>query len=324
MWLPLTGSGQIRSTLLALLEKLPPLRYPMSTEQEDEFIRGFLLLDPEIRPNWIPVLLQAGNIERDQHRRHTLFGQLRDELERDSDFHLFDEHHRPSNTKHEAFLDVDLAKRILRKRGLFEKVAALAAARPELTRLDTSPTPCSAEMRYPGFPKSLLLEGTVSDEWRIRAMLNLYRSLPTQVSDKVLEPAPGEASLADREQEEEAARPCRSEKGDQLSSHPARTKSRKVPLEDPTMDQPASPAPDCGLTHNTHTSSPAPSRSAKLLSVNEVAERIGKGRSTVYNRLDETHPSYDKDFPQPRRVGPRETLAWLAHEVEAYILSRPA
>ena len=61
------------------------------------------------------------------------------------------------------------------------------------------------------------------------------------------------------------------------------------------------------------TSPPVP---PALLRIGQVTSRVGLSKSTIWKL------SAEREFPQPRRLGPR-SVAWLASEVDAWILSRP-
>lgn len=59
----------------------------------------------------------------------------------------------------------------------------------------------------------------------------------------------------------------------------------------------------------------APSR---ILRIQELKNRIGLGRSTIYDRLDQNSPRYDATFPKPLKIG-MSAVGWLEDEVEAWI-----
>lgn len=316
MWLPYAVRDDIRTQLKRLLKQLPPLRFPLSGDEENDFIKRFLCLPPDLRPRWVPVLLQRGNLQRDQHRRHSLFGQLRKELMRDPDFHPCDARHRPCAAEGEAFLDGELARRILRKRCLLEKVSQLAFAEAAVyERLDAPPPAADALRRYPGFPKSLELNGFVSEEWLIRTFLELK--------------PPSSAQPPAAEEIKQTSTPDTVDNDDMPESTIKDNQISKPKVKDVRLNrlEPPRPlheeAPTPAATIDRHQHRPAANPGEKLLSVGEVAERVGKRRSTVYNRIDESHPSYDPDFPKPKQSGPRQAKSWLASEVDAYILSRP-
>ncbi|MCG9698020.1 AlpA family transcriptional regulator [Shewanella sp. Isolate11] len=53
----------------------------------------------------------------------------------------------------------------------------------------------------------------------------------------------------------------------------------------------------------------------KLLRLNQVMERTGLGRSSIYNYMS------TGEFPKPVKIGPRVS-AWVESEVEDWIMER--
>lgn len=65
---------------------------------------------------------------------------------------------------------------------------------------------------------------------------------------------------------------------------------------------------------------------AVLLRCLEVQQRTGLSRSSVYARMNPTDVAYDSSFPLPVNVsakGGSVSNRWIAHEVDAWIASRP-
>lgn len=70
----------------------------------------------------------------------------------------------------------------------------------------------------------------------------------------------------------------------------------------------------------------ASQRFAVLLRCAEVQQRTGLSRSSVYARMNPTDPAYDSSFPLPVNVSSKGSCVsnrWIAHEVDAWIGSRP-
>ena len=61
----------------------------------------------------------------------------------------------------------------------------------------------------------------------------------------------------------------------------------------------------------------------KLLRLNDVIERTGLSRSTVYNLMDEKHRQYDPTFPRQVALTQR-SVAWFQHELDSWIDARTA
>ena len=65
----------------------------------------------------------------------------------------------------------------------------------------------------------------------------------------------------------------------------------------------------------TQTTSPAPTRPARLLRLSEVEMRCSLKKSAIYAAMAA------KTFPAPVRLGNR-CVAWHEHEIDAWIASR--
>ena len=50
----------------------------------------------------------------------------------------------------------------------------------------------------------------------------------------------------------------------------------------------------------------------------DVIQATGLSRSSIYNRLDSNHRSFDPDFPQPSSYGPR-LVVWKESEIADWI-----
>lgn len=66
--------------------------------------------------------------------------------------------------------------------------------------------------------------------------------------------------------------------------------------------------------------------SQRLLRLPVLIERTGISRSGIYARLNSKSRYFDPSFPRPISLSPsgRGAVAWLAHEVEAWIELRAA
>ncbi|MFM0190114.1 AlpA family phage regulatory protein [Paraburkholderia nemoris] len=65
---------------------------------------------------------------------------------------------------------------------------------------------------------------------------------------------------------------------------------------------------------------------AVLLRCVGVQQRTGLSRSSVYARMNPSEPAYDSSFPLPVNVSAKGGCVsnrWIAHEVDAWIASRP-
>lgn len=64
----------------------------------------------------------------------------------------------------------------------------------------------------------------------------------------------------------------------------------------------------------------------RVLRLKSLIERLGVGRSTVYDRLNPRSPRYDASFPKPIRLssggGKRGAVGWLESEVSQWIAAR--
>ncbi|MNR68516.1 Prophage CP4-57 regulatory protein (AlpA) [compost metagenome] len=52
-----------------------------------------------------------------------------------------------------------------------------------------------------------------------------------------------------------------------------------------------------------------------------MTERIGLGRSTIYDRMDVQSPRYDATFPKPIKLG-AAAIGWIDSEITTWIEQR--
>lgn len=55
--------------------------------------------------------------------------------------------------------------------------------------------------------------------------------------------------------------------------------------------------------------------------MNDVIQKTGLARSTIYDRLNNKSPRYDDSFPKPIKIG-LSAVGWLEHEINAWILDK--
>lgn len=61
--------------------------------------------------------------------------------------------------------------------------------------------------------------------------------------------------------------------------------------------------------------------SARVLRIKQVQERLGLGRSTIYDRMDPDSPRYDSTFPRPISLG-ISAVGWIESEIDQWIEAR--
>ena len=59
----------------------------------------------------------------------------------------------------------------------------------------------------------------------------------------------------------------------------------------------------------------------KILRLKQLTERIGLGRSTIYDRMDAHSPRYDATFPKPIKLG-AAAIGWIDSEITTWIEQR--
>lgn len=59
----------------------------------------------------------------------------------------------------------------------------------------------------------------------------------------------------------------------------------------------------------------------RILRLKHVLDRVGLSRSTIYDRLDEKSPRYDRSFPRPVSLG-GTAVGWLEVDVSDWIQSK--
>ncbi|MFG8563384.1 helix-turn-helix transcriptional regulator [Pseudomonas paraeruginosa] len=56
----------------------------------------------------------------------------------------------------------------------------------------------------------------------------------------------------------------------------------------------------------------------RVLRIKQVQDRLGLGRSTIYDRLNPNSPRFDSSFPKPFRLG-GTSVGWLEADVVEWI-----
>ncbi|MHC8307519.1 helix-turn-helix transcriptional regulator [Pseudomonas sp. PB3P13] len=59
----------------------------------------------------------------------------------------------------------------------------------------------------------------------------------------------------------------------------------------------------------------------KIVRLKQLTERIGLGRSTIYDRMDVQSPRYDATFPKPIKLG-AAAVGWIDSEITTWIEQR--
>ena len=59
----------------------------------------------------------------------------------------------------------------------------------------------------------------------------------------------------------------------------------------------------------------------RVLRLKQVQERLGLGRSTIYDRINPKSPRYDRSFPKPIKLGV-SAVGWIEENITAWIESR--
>jgi prophage regulatory protein len=59
----------------------------------------------------------------------------------------------------------------------------------------------------------------------------------------------------------------------------------------------------------------------RILRLKQLTERIGLGRSTIYDRMDTQSPRYDSTFPKPIKLG-AAAIGWIDSEITTWIEQR--
>nr|WP_330220786.1 AlpA family transcriptional regulator [Pseudomonas frederiksbergensis] len=59
----------------------------------------------------------------------------------------------------------------------------------------------------------------------------------------------------------------------------------------------------------------------RILRLKQVQERVGLGRSTIYDRINPKSPRYDSSFPKPIKLGV-SAVGWIEANITTWIESR--
>lgn len=60
---------------------------------------------------------------------------------------------------------------------------------------------------------------------------------------------------------------------------------------------------------------------SRVLRLKHVQERVGLGRSTIYDRMNPKSTRYDSTFPRPIKLG-IAAIGWIEAEIDVWIKSR--
>lgn len=63
--------------------------------------------------------------------------------------------------------------------------------------------------------------------------------------------------------------------------------------------------------------------SLRVLRIQQVAEKLSIGKSTIYDWLNPKSPRYDASFPKPIKLSAK-SIGWLSSEVDAWLIKRVA
>ncbi|MGI3172694.1 helix-turn-helix transcriptional regulator [Aeromonas veronii] len=58
--------------------------------------------------------------------------------------------------------------------------------------------------------------------------------------------------------------------------------------------------------------------SPKVLRIKDVIQKTGLARSTIYDRISDKSPRYDKNFPKPFKLG-LSAVGWFEHEIDTWL-----
>lgn len=61
----------------------------------------------------------------------------------------------------------------------------------------------------------------------------------------------------------------------------------------------------------------------QLISIKQVVEFVGVGRSTIYEIMDENSPYYDSTFPKKVKIT-QNRIGWSAYEIHQWIENKLA
>ena len=59
----------------------------------------------------------------------------------------------------------------------------------------------------------------------------------------------------------------------------------------------------------------------RILRLKHVMDRVGLSRSTIYDRINEQSPRYDRTFPRPVSLG-GAAVGWLEADISGWIKSK--
>lgn len=61
--------------------------------------------------------------------------------------------------------------------------------------------------------------------------------------------------------------------------------------------------------------------SIKVLRIDDVVQKTGLARSTIYDRIDKKSPRYDSSFPKRIKLG-LAAVGWFEHEIDAWLYAK--
>lgn len=60
----------------------------------------------------------------------------------------------------------------------------------------------------------------------------------------------------------------------------------------------------------------------RILRLRQVTEKIGLGRSAIYDRLDARSPRHDPTFPRPVTLGGGRAIGFVKSEVDDWLVAQ--
>ena len=322
VWFPFAVSAEIRETLEIILPTLPSLEYPISDEIARDFINSFLAL--RNCPQWVPLLLQKVNLDLDEWKRQGNFVVEADNLEnsiRKGIVTAFDDDHQPATRLWgEVFIDQVQAISYIRSKGLLSKinriVDASKSSRNEYFRMDVSrkvPADFSPKTtKIPGLSGALLKYGISSapPDWLANGDVkssDFEKAIDTteQVDDPETHP------ISSNNDHEEIIKSLEGDTLDDVSSHSkkeADSHLAKTNVSKAKVTMVGGQESSTGLTTRSDS---------VLLTIKEIMKIVKLGESSIYNRMNKHHQSFDPDFPKSSRDNGRNV--WLAQEIDDYV-----
>lgn len=339
-WLPFVMKDDFWGFIKEHLQELPSLAFPVSLGIANDFVDKFIMLKDS--PNYMPSFLTSMSLNNDQQQRTSLFKEEKEELQKlvlNRDVFLVDASRKKcEHLTHGVFFSKREAIQYLDKKGLLDRAFATDCSwRDQIREPEVGGLSQPTEDRYYGLPQELIRMGI--QEYRKTLTLRKSEVVASQLAQLHHNPVEGSQVVEENSVERNAPVPVTEPVSGLVESRPnlvvdvvpvmqvsslptvgnnnnvksSSSEHSAVSENDESKSMKAKPVTEIEMILDSKKD-PAVKR---LIGMKEVMERLDVSRPTIYNYLDPTSPSYNPNFPQPRKLNSENK--WVESEINAFV-----